>query len=247
MMNYLGKFNMHRIILLFFLLFISSFYSFAQQENRYFYSISTDKGLSHQKVNTIFQDSRGFMWFGTEDGLNRYDGKYFTRYSNDIGNKSTISGNIITDIVEDDQKFLWISTAEGGLSRYDFRQPALSQFKQFRHDENNKYSIPENRINYIKDDKREHLWLATSRSCVVRFNKKTERFDSPISVGTRGISGLCLDEKGILWVARVGGGVLKINTATLSYELRPQEETRSSVLLRTVLSMSGWVGLTTPV
>ena len=223
MMNYLGKFNMHRIVLVFFLLFVNSFYSIAQQEDRYFYSISTDKGLSHHKVNTIFQDSRGFMWFGTEDGLNRYDGKYFTRYSNDIGNRCSISGNIITDIIEDEQKFLWISTAEGGLSRYDFRQPALSQFKQFRHDENNKYSIPENRINYIKDDKRGHLWLATSRSFVVRFNKKTERFDSPISVGTRGISGLCLDEKGILWVAKTGGGVLKINTATLSYEVNPHE------------------------
>jgi streptogramin lyase/ribosomal protein S24E len=222
-MNYLCTFNMHRKSLLFLLLFLYSLNSIAQQVDRYFYSINTDKGLSHHKVNRIFQDSRGFMWFGTEDGLNRYDGKYFTRYGNDIANKCSISGNIITDIVEDEQNYLWISTAEGGLSRYDFRQPASSQFKQFRHEESNKYSIPENRINYIKDDKRGHLWLATSRSCVVRFNKKTERFDTPVLVGTRGISGLYLDEKGILLVAKVGGGVLKINTITLSYETDPME------------------------
>jgi ligand-binding sensor domain-containing protein len=153
-----------RILLsLFSILFLYSFGSTAQQRPRYFYAINTDKGLSHHKVNTIFQDSRGLMWFGTEDGLNRYDGKYFTRYSNDVANKSSISGNIITDITEDENKFLWITTSEGGLSRYDFRQQASKQFRQFRHDENNRYSIPENRILSIKDDRKGHLWLSTSR------------------------------------------------------------------------------------
>ena len=222
-MNYLGKFKMHRILLVFSLLFLCSLNSVAQQKARYFNSINTDNGLSHHKVNVIFQDSRGFMWFGTEDGLNRYDGKYFTKYSNDVSNKSSLSGNIITCITEDENQFLWISTAEGGISRYDYRQPAASQFKQFRHDERNKYSVPENRILNIQDDGRGHLWLATGRSYIVRFNKKTERFETPIAVGTRGISAMHLNRNGILVVAKVGGGLLKINTLTLSFEVAPQE------------------------
>lgn len=202
---------MHRIILLFFIPSLCSSTSVAQQGGRYFYGINTDKGLSHHKVNTIFQDSRGFMWFGTEDGLNRYDGKYFTRYSNDVANKSSISGNIITDIIEDDHQFLWIATAEGGLSRYDFRQKAASQFKQFRHDEKNKYSIPENRILSIKDDKHGYLWLATSRGYRVRFNKKTERFDTALTVPARKFTvAYARDSSGHIWMGSTDHSGLKV-------------------------------------
>lgn len=215
-MNYSYLYNMQRIFLLFLLLLSVTTSSSGQQKERYFYSINTDKGLSHHKVNVIFQDSRGFMWIGTEDGLNRYDGKYFTKYSSVISSKASLSGNIITDIIEDQDKFLWISTAEGGITRYDYRQPSSRQFKQFKHFDNDKNSIPENWINAIVDDKRGYLWLATSHSYIVRFNKKTERFDTPFRIGSSLVSTLQRDKNGIIWAGSENGGFLKINPATLT-------------------------------
>jgi ligand-binding sensor domain-containing protein len=64
---------------------------FAQQPYLYFKKITTQNGLSHNKVNCILQDKRGFIWFGTEDGLNKYDGQYFTVFRNNPTDTTTIS------------------------------------------------------------------------------------------------------------------------------------------------------------
>ncbi|CCH54244.1 histidine kinase [Fibrisoma limi BUZ 3] len=184
----------------------------------YFTTIRAENGLSNNKVNCILQDKRGFIWFGTEDGLNRYDGKSFTVFRSSPTDTTTLSGNRITDILEDKAGIFWIATADGGLTKYDYRLAQSLQFKRFRHSETVPGSIPENHINKLVDDQRGNLWLATSSSRVVRFNKKTERFDIPVNTGTRGILSLMLDQDGVLWVGREGGGLLKINTRTLAYE-----------------------------
>ncbi len=74
------------------------------------------------------------MWFGTNDGLNRYDGHNFVVFQYKPGDSTTISGNIINDMVEDEQGVLWIATADGGLSRYDHKQrsaPAVQTIPAF--------------------------------------------------------------------------------------------------------------------
>lgn len=193
--------------------------AFTQTPYLYFSQITPDNGLSHNKVNCILQDRRGFIWLGTEDGLNRYDGQHFTVFRNQFADTSTISGNIITDLLEDEDGVLWITTSDGGLSRYDYRLPAKKQFKQFKHIQNDTTTIPVNIINKVVEDKYGYLWLATSGAYVLRFNRKTERFETPVRKGTRSVASLCIDEKGILWVGKIGGSFLKINTATLQYEM----------------------------
>src|ERR1700760_1904185 len=84
----------------------------------YFSHLKTESGLSHDKVNCILQDKRGFIWLGTEDGLNRYDGKYCVVFNSVPGDSTGLSGNIITDLLEDKEGIIWIATADGGLSRY---------------------------------------------------------------------------------------------------------------------------------
>src|SRR5258705_8471889 len=103
-----------RYIILFFLLAIG-FYSNGQRENVKFAHLDINSGLSQSNVLCILQDSRGFIWFGTEDGLNKYDGYNFTVYKNDPEKNNSLSNSYINDIAEDNNGDLWIATLDGGL------------------------------------------------------------------------------------------------------------------------------------
>jgi ligand-binding sensor domain-containing protein/signal transduction histidine kinase len=182
----------------------------------FFKKIGMDNGLSHRKVNCILQDKRGFLWFGTEDGLNRYDGRYIVSFKYLHNQKDCISGNIISDLYEDKEGILWIATQDGGITKYDYRLSASQQFRQFRHNIRSSKGIPENSINKIAEDNSGHLWLGTSNSFAVRFNKRTEVFDTPVKNGTKCVFALAMGQHDTLMVGRAGGGLLKINTRTLS-------------------------------
>jgi ligand-binding sensor domain-containing protein/two-component sensor histidine kinase len=200
-------------------LFLNVFFaasSIAQAPYLYFNKLTTQNGLSHNKVNCILQDKRGFIWMGTDDGLNRYDGRYFTSFRHHPGDPSTISGNIITSLLEDEGGILWIGTADGGLSRYDYRLQASKQFKQYRHLPNDSTSIPVNIINALLQDRFGYLWIATGTRWVLRFDKKTGKFETPAKSGTRNALDVLLDKNDTLWVGRQGGGLLKVNTRDLS-------------------------------
>ena len=207
-----------------FVLLALSYSAHTESLNPFFTQINTGQGLSHRKVNCILQDKRGFLWFGTEDGLNRYDGRYFVNYSNQPNVASTLSGNIIKDLYEDKDGVIWIATADGGMTKYDYRLPPLKQFRQFRHNIHDQKSIPENGLSKITEDNFGYLWLATSGSFAVRFNKKTEKFDIPVKKGTRCIYALAMGNSDTLWVGRAGGGLLKINTRTLAFKVDPNYE-----------------------
>ncbi|MCX6318392.1 MAG: triple tyrosine motif-containing protein [Bacteroidetes bacterium] len=193
-------------------------YCLAQQPALYFDRITTEQGLSNNQVNCILQDKRGFLWFGTNDGLNRYDGHYFSIYRNRPGDSTSISGNIITGIIEDENGVLWITSADGGLSRYDYKNSTGDRFKQFKHIPRDSTSIPTNAINKLLNDKRGFLWMVSNGYSVIRFNKQTQRFDRPVKSGPKTALDLAFDANGTIWVGRQGGGILKIDPATLRYE-----------------------------
>jgi len=83
-----------------------------------FQHISTDKGLSQKTAQSIFQDSHGFIWIGTREGLNRYDGQEIVTYRNIVGDIKSLSSNFIRDILEDSQHNIWVAT-NSGLNRFD--------------------------------------------------------------------------------------------------------------------------------
>lgn len=204
--------------LLFILFFFSGSSCFAQQPDLYFRKITTGNGLSHNKVNCLLQDKRGFIWIGTEDGLNRYDGNNFLIFRYKPGFTASVSGNIITDLLEDEQGIIWIATADGGLTRYDHRAAASLQFKQYKNLPDDPSSIPVNIINALQQDRNGMLWLATSGRRVIRFNKRTEKFDEPVTTGIATALALSLDTEDKLWVGRQGGGLLKVHTRSLHTE-----------------------------
>lgn len=203
-------------------LFMMAYEVLAQPSALYFEKLNTDNGLSHNKVNCILQDQRGFYWIGTEDGLNRYDGNDFLVFRAQPGRSDHLGGNIITALHEDNDGVLWIATADGGLSRYDYRLPPSVQFKQYKNKVDDPSSIPVNSILALCEDRQGFLWLATAGRLVLRFNKTTGTFEEPVTEGTRTALTLGLDHKDILWVGRQGGGILKLNTRTLQYETDPR-------------------------
>ncbi|MDF2193618.1 sensor histidine kinase [Paraflavitalea sp. CAU 1676] len=190
----------------------------AQPPFLFFDKLTAQDGLSHNKVNCILRDQRGFMWFGTNDGLNRYDGHNFLVFQHRPGDSTSISGNIINDILEDEQGVLWIATADGGLTRYDHRQAPSRQFRQYRHLPGNPGSLPINILNKLLLDDRGFLWIGTGGAGLLRFDRLKEKFIEPVPRSTRTILDMKLDSSGVLWVGRVGGGMLKVNTHTLQHE-----------------------------
>ena len=185
----------------------------AQPAALYFEKINVQQGLSHNKVNCIIQDKRGFIWLGTDDGLNRFDGKKFIHFRYRPQDSTSISGNIITDLLEDRQGRIWIATADGGLSRYDYRLPPAQQFRQYRHHPSNKNSIPVNGVNTIIEDQQGFIWLGTIGHDVLRFDKNNEAF-TKINQGKKTILDLAMTPQGTIYVGRHGGGLMSIDPAT---------------------------------
>ncbi len=122
-----------------------------------FREINVDDGLSANNVKCIFKDSYGFIWIGTNNGLNRYDGYEFKVYYHIPGDSTTISSSTITAITEDDNKNLWIGT-NNGLNLFNRE---TGTFHSFLHDPSDTGSISNNRITCLLHDKDNKLWIGT--------------------------------------------------------------------------------------
>lgn len=130
------------------------------QNKAYFKRITTDNGLSQSDINTIHQDKNGFMWFGTHDGLNRYDGYTFKVFQPEPKNPNSIPSNLIFDITEDVNGNLWIGTTGAGLVYFDL---ATEKFTTFKHDKDDVKSISSNSIAKVYVDRENRLWVGTSK------------------------------------------------------------------------------------
>ncbi len=147
------------------------FKGFAQISSSRFRHISNDQGLSNTSVNCIFQGSRGFLWFGTRDGLNKYDGVKITVFKNDENNPTSISDNFIRCIYESSDQKVWIGTS-GGLNCFD---PVTNKFTHFKHADNNHKSLSSNVITGITEDATgKNLWISTIDNGLELFNIKTQ-------------------------------------------------------------------------
>jgi len=172
----------------------------AQNPRLSFQHITIEDGLSNSTVQSFCKDSRGFIWIGTRDGLNRYDGNRITVFRNEIQNSASISENVINDIYEDKQQNLWIATAEG----LDLFIPATETFVHF---------TPQNTPADVKDiceDRQGKLWLATSKGLYC-FDKKVRKFvkwQVPGNAGklsTERVNKLLQDKNGLLWAGTEKG------------------------------------------
>jgi ligand-binding sensor domain-containing protein/signal transduction histidine kinase len=161
-----------KIIIIFFLLFLS-ITCIAQPAEQKFKWLSTREGLSHGMVTSIFQDSKGFVWFGTQNGLNRYDGYKFLVYSKNDTLSNSISGNYIRCINEDSNGNIWIGTSENGLNRFD---PVLKQFQTYELNFDTIKNPNQVAIHSILEDEKHQLWIGTN-SGLYTYQPNADRFE----------------------------------------------------------------------
>jgi len=138
----------------------------------HFEHISMEQGLSQSVVMCVLKDQAGFMWFCTQDGLNRYDGNSFKVFKNDPEDPDSISDNFVTSIYEDEDGVLWLGTGTGGLNRYD---PKTGKFKRYNHDPNDPLSLGDNAVQTIHPSEDGILWLGTDGG-LDRFDTNTGQF-----------------------------------------------------------------------
>lgn len=131
---------------------------YSQSDQIYFEPISPDQGLSQNDVNCILQDRQGFMWFGTNDGLNRYDGYTFQVFKPDPSKAFAISSNLIQALEEDFEGRIWIGTAGAGLSCFD---PVSRRFYHFAESSDSGHLPINNHLTNLYVDDYGRLWLSS--------------------------------------------------------------------------------------
>ncbi|MCK5702784.1 MAG: hypothetical protein KAI29_16590, partial [Cyclobacteriaceae bacterium] len=124
-----------------------------------FEHFSLEQGFSQSSVFSILQDSQGFLWFGTVDGLNRYDGYNFKVFRNNPDDTTSISNNSVISVYLDNAGVLWLGTEGGGLNRYD-KETGI--FTRFIHNSNDPNSLSNNAAFGILEDKSGVLWIGTN-------------------------------------------------------------------------------------
>lgn len=199
--------------------------------------ISLSDGLSQSTVYCITQDDQGFIWIGTQDGLNRYDGYNFLIYKNDPFDSTSLSDNYITSLLHDKTGNLWIGTFGGVLNKFN---PANGTFTR--------YQLAGSAIRTIHEDRREdgrYLWLGTSGGGLVRFEMSSGeiiRFlhdpQDENSISNDRVWSISECPQGDLWIATNGGGLnqfIRNEGRFVHYRHNPrQPESLSSDMLRSI-------------
>ncbi len=175
-----------------------------------FERVSIQQGLSQSSANAIVQDSLGFLWVGTQDGLNRYDGYAFKVYRHDPQQAGSLSSSFVWALHLDRQENLWAGT-EGGLERFDRGRDV---FVHYRRRSDRPESLAHNSVRAIWEDDAGFLWLGTRGGGLDRFDPRTETFrhhrhdpDDPRSLAGDDVRALWGDGDGNLWIATFGGGL----------------------------------------
>ncbi len=171
-----------------------------------FQHISTENGLSQKSVRKIFQDSNGFIWMGTQEGLNRYDGREFIHFRHSNNDFTSISSDVIRDIVEDSEQNIWIATS-GGLNRFDIHSRKFERiiFK----DRENKL-VP--RLNTLFKDADGKILIGSDGQGVFSFDPavkpyKIEKFNLLPQIDKSDVRVIFKDSRDRYWVGTDGTGI----------------------------------------
>ncbi len=192
----------------------------AQKRQLTFERFTLAEGMSQSSVVAIEQDHDGYMWFGTSDGLNRYDGYSFKIYLNDPTDSTTLSDNRIRSLYCDRSGNLWVGTHLG----LNLLKRGEQKFRIFENKKDDTTSLSSNIINAVCEDTDGLIWVATS-SELNRMDPWTGRCrrykynpSDPGSIGSNAVRSLLIDSNGSLWLTTYGGGLNLYDRSTDSFK-----------------------------
>lgn len=192
--------------------------------NVQFSNLTAADGLSGETVQAIVQDASGYIWFGTQDGLNRFDGYDIVVYAHDPDDSTTISNNFIWSLYVDREGGLWVTT-NAGVNKYDYQ---LDQFDRNPLQLSREFS--DMRVRTIVEDHKGVLWLGTVDEGLVAVEQgRIRRYrhdDGDIdSIPNDNVIALHEDSKRRLWIGTDGGGLARLDRATdtfVNYQFDPE-------------------------
>jgi len=236
------------------LIVILSAFASAQHKSVRLNHIDIEQGLSQNIVRDIIQDSKGFIWIATWDGLNRYDGYEFKVYKHIPGDSTSLRTNKIYRLLEDRSGRLWVGTFGGGLSLFNREE---ENFTNFLSTPNHKTSKGLNWIVSLYEDSQNRIWIGTQAAGVYLLKEnrsetnkpETEKFkfinfrnepETTTSLSDNGVFSICEDNSGIIWFGLNDGSLNKLIEATgfpeeykfvkYSYETEGHSRGKSSFL-----------------
>ena len=215
-----------------------------------FERFSIEHGLSNYTVTSILQDRRGFLWLGTQAGLNRYDGYSFKQY---LAANSGLTDDYVNVLYEDYSGMIWVGTQQAGLFAFD---PKTERFTAYAHNPEEPSSLSHNDVLAIYEDQNRNLWIGTRGGGLNRFNRATESFlhVNSASGGRDGGADRIVRAIGedpsrpdVLWIG-TEGGLKELDTGAEAmnphYDL-PAEGNRIDDAIRTIYADLGgilWIG-----
>lgn len=167
---------------------------YAQNSTYYFKNYQVQDGLSSNTITSILQDRKGFIWIGTRNGLNRFDGNTFKVFHNDLSDENSLGNNSIFSLFEDDKEQLWIGTYSG-IYIYNPEQEQFSAFKLLEPGE----------VRFITSDNAQNIWVI-SNLVLYRYHQPSSQITAYQLDNDQTIA-LHISEKGDVWSATAGGHV----------------------------------------
>lgn len=195
-----------RLFLIPFLFILYCLSTTAQDRKPIFQSIQ--QGLSHQLIHTIIKDSKGYMWIGTHDGLNKFDGSNFVIYENSPNDSTSLLHNSIHALIEDRQHNLWIATSQG-VNLYNREKDNFIDIDHIKGNVNHLNTIY---ISALCEDAEGNIWIGTFGYGINVYNYKQHKFyyyshydPDKSSVNSQYITALAKDNDGNIWVGTYTG------------------------------------------
>ncbi len=174
-----------------------------------FMHLTTEHGLLHNSVYAMEQDSLGFMWIGTQAGLNRFDGYQFLTFQHDPLNPNSLSSNNFGKILADKQDKLWLGTWGGGLDRLDLK---TGNFKPLAASVGDSIDLTTDRIWFLYEDSHGTMWAGTTGHGMLAINPHTDTYtrympqpDSANTIGANLVKCMAEDRQGNLWLGLPNG------------------------------------------
>jgi diguanylate cyclase (GGDEF)-like protein/PAS domain S-box-containing protein len=179
-----------------------------------FYRRGPDEGLSQAVVTAVVQDQDGFIWIGTQEGLNRFDGYEFHVFRHDAQVPGSLAHDWVRTLLIDSHGVLWVGTDDGGLNRFNENR---STFDHFVHDPTNPRSLSNDRVRAIVESSDGFLWIGTDGGGLNRFDPRTETFETYLhnardltSLSHDRVTSLEIGPDDVLWIGTEGGGLNRL-------------------------------------